>query len=159
MMSDKESRPPQGRLPGAGTGATAMSALVATPVFQSEAFAFIGLHHRHLKDIEGGIVCNGISRDGTLVGVAVYGRPVAPKTAKDKGVAEIARTCVIPGVLGGNSKLYRMCAEQAKSQGYWKIQTFTLESESAETRPVVQLAQRPDSLPVRRARGREGTKK
>lgn len=104
--------------------------LVPTPITQKVAFRFIGLKHRHLKHIVGGITCNGISRGGVLVGAAVYGRPVAPAAARDTCIAEIVRTCVIEGVLGGNSKLYRMCAEQARSQGYWKIQTFTLASES-----------------------------
>ena len=106
--------------------------LTALPVDQKEAFLFIGIHHRHLKDVllPGCRYAMAIARDGEMVGAAVMGRPVAQKTNARPGIMEIARTCVLPGVLGGNSKLYRMCSTIAAELGYWKIQTFTLESES-----------------------------
>lgn len=108
------------------------SPLVALPTDQAEAFAFVGLHHRHLKDVllPGCRYALAIARDGEMVGAAVMGRPIAQKTSAKPGIMEIARTCVLAGVMGGNSKLYRMCSNIAAELGYWKIQTFTLESES-----------------------------
>lgn len=105
--------------------------LDASPITQLEAKLFIGLKHRHLKRVTGGIVSVSIRRGGELVGAAMFGRPVASKTQNSiPGIAEVVRAAVIPGVRGGNSKLYKMCATIAREQGYWAIQTFTIESES-----------------------------
>lgn len=104
--------------------------LEIVPITQGEAFRFVHLVHRHLDPPEGWICGVGLERDGELVGAGILGRPVAPKTAKDRFVAEITRTAILEGVRNGNSKVYAALRDSAKSLGYRKVQTFTLPHES-----------------------------
>lgn len=105
--------------------------LEIVPVTQAEAFALIARVHRHLKKPPEGWICGvGLAVDGAIVGSGLLGRPVAPKTSKDKGICEISRTAVPEGCRNGNSKVYAALRDAARALGYWKVQTFTLASES-----------------------------
>lgn len=101
------------------------------PVTQAEAFSMVAWLHRHLDPPEGWVCGVGLALvGGDLMGGGILCRPVAPKTAKDKGVAEISRVAVPEGFRNANSKLYASLRDAARALGYWKVQTFTLASES-----------------------------
>lgn len=93
----------------------------------SEANAFIGLHHRHHKPVQGHRFSIGVEHDGKLVGVAVVGRPVARMTDQ-KNVAEVTRLAT-DGTRNACSFLYAQCARAAQALAFHSIQTFILESE------------------------------
>ena len=100
------------------------------PVTQAEAFAIIAKVHRHLDPPEGWVGGVGLAVDGELVGSGILCRPVSPRTAKERGIAEISRVAVPEGLRNGNSKIYAALRDAARALGYWKVQTFTLASES-----------------------------
>lgn len=104
--------------------------LALHPVTQAEVFAMVTWLHRHLDPPEGWVCGVGIALDGALVGGGILCRPVAPKTAKDRGVAEISRVAIPEGFRNANSRLYASLRDAARGLGYWKVQTFTLASES-----------------------------
>jgi hypothetical protein len=99
------------------------------PIKQREANMFVAKHHRHHKPVVGSIFQIGCENGSGLVGVAICGRPVAPKI-DHKTVIEVNRLCVEEGNANACSKLYAACARIAKEMGYSKIITFTLQSES-----------------------------
>ena len=68
-----------------------------------------------------------MASEGKLVGVAMVGRPVARKLC-DGITAEVVRVCT-DGTRNACSILYAACARAAKSLGYHRILTYTLESE------------------------------
>ena len=120
--------------------------LELVPVTQAEAFAIVAKIHRHLDPPRGWVCGVGLAVGGSrrLVGAGILCRPVSPKTAKDKGVAEISRTAVPAGLRNGNSKIYGALRDAARALGYWKVQTFTLASESgASLRAVGFKLERP----------------
>ena len=98
-----------------------------------DANAFIGAHHRHHKPVQGHRYSIGAEKDGTLVGVAVCGRPVARMTDQATTV-EVTRLCT-DGTKNACSFLYAAAARIARELGYQWIQTFILDSE-----PGVSLA-------------------
>ena len=104
--------------------------LEIVPVDQDEAFAIIARVHRHLDPPEGWKCGVGLAEGGVLVGAGILSRPASPKTAKIKGIAEISRVAVPAGLKNGNSKVYAALGDAARALGYWKVQTFTLASES-----------------------------
>lgn len=96
-----------------------------------DAKAFVGRHHRHNKPPVGWLFGNGLEVDGKLVGVAVAGRPVARSLDKP-GNVEITRVCTL-GDRNANSRLYGAILRAAKSLGYQRAYTYTLQSESGST--------------------------
>jgi hypothetical protein len=98
------------------------------PVTLREANAYVAEHHRHHKPARGHKLSIGATRDGVLVGVAMLGRPVA--RAADTGyTAEVIRCCTDGGP-NVCSFLYGAAARAAQAQGYTKIQTYILQSET-----------------------------
>ena len=66
-----------------------------------------------------------------LVGVAIVGRPVAPRL--DDGLtAEITRVCT-DGTRNACSLLYGACRKAAKALGYVRIFTYTLPEEGGSS--------------------------
>jgi hypothetical protein len=63
-----------------------------------------------------------------IVGACIVGRPVARKTEQYR-IAEVTRL-VTDGTKNACSILYAAAARAADAMGYWRIQTFTLPSES-----------------------------
>jgi hypothetical protein len=98
------------------------------PIFQKAANGFVLAHHRHHTPVVGSIFQIGCKVGEKLVGVAICGRPVAPKTDY-KTIIEVNRLCT-DGTDNACSKLYAACARIAKEMGYVKIQTFILSKES-----------------------------
>lgn len=96
-----------------------------------EAKAFVKRHHRHNAPPVGWKFGLGIRNGCELVAVAMVGRPVARALDHTK-VVEVNRVCVVDNKLTEHacSKLYAAAAREAKRQGFEKIITYTLESES-----------------------------
>lgn len=67
--------------------------------------------------------------DGTMVGVAVVGRPVARNAGSPSEVLEVTRLCT-DGTPNACSALYAAAARAGKALGYKRIQTYILEEES-----------------------------
>jgi hypothetical protein len=77
--------------------------LELVPVTFTEAAAFVGMHHRHNRPPIGHKFSLGVAIDGTLVGVAIVGRPVA-RHFDDGRTLEVNRTAT-DGTSNANSKL------------------------------------------------------
>ena len=96
------------------------------PVTLAEANNFVRLLHRHNKPVVGARFCLGVSGEH-LVGVAIAGRPIAPKL--DDGLTiEITRVCT-DGTKNAASMLYGACRKAARAMGYDRIFTYTLPEE------------------------------
>ena len=95
-----------------------------------DANAFVNLHHRHNKSVQGHKFSIGAIHNDSLVGVAIVGRPVARKL--DDGVtAEVTRLCVLDDSPKGScSFLYRAAWRAWSAMGGQRLITYTLESES-----------------------------
>lgn len=55
---------------------------------------------------------------------------MAPAIARDRRIVEITRVAVPEGIRNGCSKVYAALRDMARAAGYWKVQTYTLASES-----------------------------
>ena len=98
------------------------------PVSFKQAKEFVGVHHRHNKPPVGHKFSIGVTVAGTLVGVAMVGRPIA--RAFDNGLTlEVNRTCTI-GCRNANSMLYGAAWKAAKAMGYLRLITYTQHQES-----------------------------
>lgn len=87
-------------------------------------------YHRHNKPPVSGLFAIGAAHEGKLIGVAIVGRPVA-RALDDGETAEVTRTCTLPGApKGAVSFLYAACRRAARTHGYSKVITYTLQSES-----------------------------
>ena len=98
-----------------------------TPVSLREANTFVQAHHRHHRPVVGHKFSIGCEADGQLVGVAIVGRPVS-RYLDDGRTLEVTRLCTMGGK-NACSMLYAAAARAAKSMGYQKIITYTLDSE------------------------------
>lgn len=98
------------------------------PVTLTEAKRFIGQYHRHNKPPVSWKFGVGLSVGGSLVGVAMAGRPVGRGLDKP-GNVEITRVCVRE-LKNGNSRLYGAILRAAAALGYETAYTYTLQSES-----------------------------
>lgn len=101
--------------------------LSITPITQREAFAFIAEHHRHHRPPQGSILQLAVSRDDTVVGVAVVGRPVA-RMLDDGWTAEVTRVAT-DGTRNACSMLYGAAWRAVRALGYRKLVTYTLPEE------------------------------
>nr|WP_308624654.1 XF1762 family protein [uncultured Eisenbergiella sp.] len=101
--------------------------LELTPVTLKEANAFVAAHHRHHRPTVGHKFSIGCSAGGTLVGVAIVGRPVS-RHLDDGWTLEVNRLCT-DGTKNACSILYAAAWRAAQSMGYRKIITYTLASE------------------------------
>lgn len=88
---------------------------------------FVRKLHRHNKPVVGSKFCVGVQQDAQLVGVAIVGRPVAPRL-DDGFTAEITRVCT-DGTHNAASMLYGACRKAARAMGYDRIFTYTLPEE------------------------------
>ena len=110
------------------------------PVTLEDANKLVRRLHRHNKPVVGAKFCIGVEKwtikDSEfapnqtyieLVGVAIVGRPVAPKL-DDGRTAEITRVCT-DGTKNAASMLYGACRKAARAMGYDRIFTYTLPEE------------------------------
>ena len=99
----------------------------------ADANAFVTAHHRHNKKAQGHKFSIGAVIDGSLVGVAIVGRPVARKL-DDGDTCEVTRLCVInESPKGCCSFLYRAAWRAWSAMGGKRLITYTLESESGSS--------------------------
>ena len=103
--------------------------LTVVPVELVEANAFIAALHRHHAPVVGHRFSIGAVDDaGTLVGVAVVGRPVARLAGHPRDVAEVTRLAT-DGTPNACSILYAAAARACRAMGFRRIQTYTLPAE------------------------------
>lgn len=103
--------------------------LELVPVDLTEARRFIVDHHRHNGAPVGWRFGVGLARDGELVGVAMVGRPMAPKiAAAEPRTVEITRVATL-GDRNANSRLYGAACRMAAAGGYRSAITYTLPEE------------------------------
>lgn len=99
------------------------------PTTLREANALVSRWHRHHKPTVGHRFAVGVAREGTLVGAAIVGNPVARGSAQaDHYIIEVTRL-VTDGAKNACSMLYAAAARAAEAMGYDKIQTYILDSE------------------------------
>jgi hypothetical protein len=114
--------------PRAARGALA-PALFIVPIDLDEANALVGRWHRHHQPVLGHRFSIGIADGaGELHGAVIGGRPVARRTDLRR-IAEVTRL-VTDGTKNACSMLYAAAARCAKAQGFERIQTFILDSET-----------------------------
>lgn len=102
--------------------------LEIVPITLAEANEFVRLHHRHHKPTVGHKFSIGAAYDEKIVGVAIIGRPVS-RHLDDGWTLEVTRVCT-DGTHNACSMLYAAAWRAAKSMGYKKLITYTLDSES-----------------------------
>jgi hypothetical protein len=101
--------------------------LRVVPVTLDIANEFVRRLHRHNKPLPGYLFATGVESDGALVGVAIVGRPAAPRLDTGRA-AEIRRVCT-DGTRNACSMLYGACRKAARALGYDPIYTYTLPEE------------------------------
>ena len=92
-----------------------------------EANELVKKLHRHHKPVVGHRFSIGVTNNGVLCGAAIVGRPVSNKIDYRK-VVEVTRL-VTDGTKNACSILYAAAARAARELGYYKIQTYILDSE------------------------------
>lgn len=105
------------------------------PVDLKTANEFVAARHRHSRPVRGHKFSVGVEAktrllDGPewmLVGVAIVGRPVAPKLDDGKAL-EITRVCT-DGTRNACSMLYAACRRAARALGHGPVYTYTLPDE------------------------------
>lgn len=102
--------------------------LELVPINLREARAFVSAHHRHHPAPRGCKFVVGAARAGSIVGVAIVGRPVA-RQLQDGWTAEVVRLCVLEGERNACSLLYGACWRAARAIGYRRLVTYTLPAE------------------------------
>lgn len=107
-------------------GDSAMT-LRATRISLDAANAFVLRHHRHHGPTTGHRFSIGVVLDGSLVGVAICGRPVARHMPQDVTL-EVNRLCT-DGTRNACSFLYGSAARAAQAMGFYSILTYTLDEE------------------------------
>lgn len=103
--------------------------LRVVPVELDEANALVTALHRHHQPAVGHRFSIGcVTADGTLVGAAIVGRPVARLAGTPRAVLEVVRL-VTDGTPNACSMLYAAAARAGKALGFERIQTYVLASE------------------------------
>ena len=102
--------------------------LTLTPINLKTANAFVQQYHRHHKPTREHKFSIGVSDSGSLVGVAICGRPVA-RRLDDGYTLEINRLCT-DGTPNACSILYAAAYRAARAMGYTKVVTYILDTES-----------------------------
>ena len=98
------------------------------PITLAVAKDFIREHHRHNAPPTGWKFGVGLEANGSLIGVATAGRPVA-RSFDDGVTLEVNRTCT-NGAKNANSMLYGAVWRAAKAMGYRRCITYTQAEES-----------------------------
>ncbi|WP_280383636.1 XF1762 family protein [Nocardia wallacei] len=101
------------------------------PVTFADACDFVALHHRHHPPPTGHKFSIGVALDGTLVGVAIIGRPVA-RSLDDGRTLEVNRTAT-NGTRNACSMLLGAAWRAAKALGYTRLVTYTQHGESGSS--------------------------
>lgn len=97
------------------------------PLTLAQANVAVRQWHRHHKPVVGHRFSLGAMAGDVLVGAVIVGRPKS-RMSDQYQIAEVTRL-VTDGHKNACSFLYGAAARVAKDMGFWKIQTFILESE------------------------------
>lgn len=102
--------------------------------WQGRVFRAVDEHHRHHGAPQGWKFGVAVYNGPKLVGVAVVGRPVSRMLQQlEPGTLEVTRVCTWGRAIqryNAASKLYGLCAREAKRLGYDELITYTLPSEN-----------------------------
>lgn len=101
--------------------------LELVPISLDEANAFVEQHHRHHKAARGCISSVAVAAGGTVVGVAIIGRPVS-RHLQDGWTAEVVRVAT-DGTRNACSMLYGAAWRAVRALGYRRLVTYTLPEE------------------------------
>jgi len=101
------------------------------PLTLAQANELISNKHRHHKPVVGHRFTLGAYRGIDLVGAVVVGRPVS-RELDQYAIAEVTRL-VSNGSKNVCSFLYAASARVAKEMGFYKIQTYILDSEPGDS--------------------------
>ncbi len=93
----------------------------------AEANAFVKAHHRRHKPVQGHKFSLGAMKAGSMVGVAIVGRPVA-RLRQDGRTLEVTRLCT-DGTRNACSFLYGAAARATFALGYKRLGTYSLPAE------------------------------
>ncbi len=99
------------------------------PLNIATAKEFILKNHRHHIPPVGAKFAIGLVEDGTLIGCATVGRPVA-RNLDNGWTAEVTRLCVLDGYKNACSMLYSACWRTSRGMGYKRLVTYILSSEN-----------------------------
>jgi hypothetical protein len=86
-----------------------------------QARAFVREHHRHLPQVQGGIVALGLWAEGILHGVSIIGRGAR---LDPPDTATLTRLCT-DGYPNACSALYAKSKRLAQALGFVRLKTFT----------------------------------
>jgi len=102
--------------------------LELAPVSLKQANAYVKERHRHHGPVTGHKFSLGAKSGGTLVGVAIIGRPVS-RYLDNGETLEVTRVCT-DGTKNACSFLYAAAWRAARAMGYKKLITYILDTES-----------------------------
>lgn len=102
-------------------------ALTLVPLTLREARAYVDERHRHHRAPQGGLFAIGAQSDGQIVGCVIVGKPVA-RMLDDDFTAEVTRL-TSDGSKNVCSLLYAAAWRAARSMGYRRLITYTLDTE------------------------------
>ena len=105
--------------------------VVYVPCSLAAANLFVAEHHRHSDPATGHKFSIAVLKDGSLVGVAIIGRPLA-RMLDDGTRLEILRVCT-DGSSNICSGLYSRAAKAAFAMGYQEIVTYTRADETGSS--------------------------
>lgn len=106
--------------------------LTITPCDLDEANAFVKQHHRHHGKVVGHKFSIAITdEDGVVRGVAIISRPVS-RMADDGMTLEVTRLAT-DGCKNACSALYASAWRAARSLGYKRMITYTLDTEPGDS--------------------------
>jgi hypothetical protein len=97
------------------------------PIALEEANLYVERNHRHSVPTQGHKFSVGAAVEGSVVGVAIVGRPVS-RGLDDGWTLEVLRVCT-DGTKHVPSKLYATCWRASRAMGYRKLVTYTLRTE------------------------------
>jgi hypothetical protein len=107
--------------------------MIVVPLTLADANAFVVLHHRHNKKVQGHKFSLGATEQNYLVGVAIVGRPVS-RHLDDGLTLEVTRLTVLNDAPKNTcSFLYRCAWRVWSAMGGQKIITYTTENETGSS--------------------------
>lgn len=110
-----------------------MADLHILPITIKAAATYVALWHRHLPEVAGGLwALRAVVGDKT-VGVAIVGRPTAQMTQANEPLTCEVNRCSTDGTEHACSALYAAATRTARAQGWRKIITYTLPTESGSS--------------------------
>ena len=102
--------------------------LSIVPLTITDAREVVRCVHRTHRPPVGGLFAVGLAADGSVVGAAIVGRPIA-RMLQDGWTAEVLRVAVPEEHRNGCSMLLGACWRAARALGWRRLVTYTLATE------------------------------